>query len=91
MREVLPRVFHWTAVHPRIQIEVSSFWLDEGGVLIDPLVPAEAGLEWFARRATPRDAGRTPRPRATLHYASRPPAPSATPASLTPAARSPDR
>ncbi len=49
MQEVLPGVFHWTARHPRIQIEVSSYWLEESGVLIDPLVPQE-GLEWFAER-----------------------------------------
>jgi hypothetical protein len=53
MLEVLPGVFHWTAVHPRIQIEVSSYWLEDGGVLIDPLVPPGEGLAWFARRARP--------------------------------------
>jgi Metallo-beta-lactamase superfamily len=51
VQEVLPGVYHWTAVHPRIQIEVSSYWLDESGVLIDPLVPPAEGLEWFASRA----------------------------------------
>jgi len=50
MREVLPGVWHWTAVHPDIHIEVSSYWLEESGVLIDPLVPREEGLEWFAAR-----------------------------------------
>ena len=50
MREVLPGVFHWPAMHPRIGIEVSSYWLDEGGVLIDPLVPSDAGIEWFESR-----------------------------------------
>jgi hypothetical protein len=39
-------------MHPRIHIEVSSYWLEEGGVLIDPLVPPDAGLEWFERRST---------------------------------------
>lgn len=53
MREVLAGVFHWTAVHPRIHVEVSSYWLEEGGVLIDPLVPPDVGLEWFAGRASP--------------------------------------
>lgn len=53
MREVLPGVFHWTTVHPRIRIEVSSYWLEDGGVLIDPLVPPEEGLEWFAGRPAP--------------------------------------
>lgn len=56
VREVLPGVFHWTGVHPRIRIEVSSYWLDEGGVLIDPLVPSGDGLEWFAQRPTPPTA-----------------------------------
>jgi len=73
VQEILPGIFHWTTPHPRIRIDVSSYWLDEDGVLIDPLVPAEAaagGLEWFAARPTPptavllsnrhhyRDAGR---------------------------------
>lgn len=53
MEEVLPGVFHWTAEHPKIHIPVSSYWLDEGGVAVDPLVPPEGGLEWFARRPTP--------------------------------------
>jgi hypothetical protein len=51
MEEVLPGVFHWTAVHPKINTEVSSYWLDEHGVLFDPLVPPQEGLEWFAERA----------------------------------------
>ncbi|HXR28151.1 MAG TPA: hypothetical protein VN772_01135 [Solirubrobacteraceae bacterium] len=51
MQEVLPGVYHWTASHPRIHIEVSSYWLDETGVLLDPLVPPQEGLDWFAARA----------------------------------------
>ena len=50
MREVLPGVFHWTTLHPKIHIDVSSYWLDEAGVVFDPLVPADTGLEWFAAR-----------------------------------------
>jgi Metallo-beta-lactamase superfamily len=53
MREVLPGVFHWPAMHPRIHIEVSSYWLEGGGILIDPLVPPDAGLEWFEHRSRP--------------------------------------
>lgn len=56
MREVLPGVFHWTAIHPSIHSEVSSYWLDEPGVLIDPLVPPTEGLEWFAERLSPPSA-----------------------------------
>lgn len=47
--EILPGVHHWTARHPHGFI-VSSYWLDEGGVAIDPLLPEE-GVEWFAQRA----------------------------------------
>ena len=50
MLEVLPGVYHWTAPHPRIQIEVSCYWLEDTGVLIDPVVPQPEGLEWFADR-----------------------------------------
>ena len=50
MLEVLPGVYHWRALHPRIHSEVSCYWLEDTGVLIDPLVPAPEGLEWFADR-----------------------------------------
>lgn len=53
MREILPGLFHWTAVHPKIHIEVSSYYLPESGVLLDPLVPAE-GLDWFRTHGEPR-------------------------------------
>jgi hypothetical protein len=52
MEEVLPGVFHWTAPHPAIGIEVSSYWLEGSGVLLDPLVPVQEGLDWFAGRAS---------------------------------------
>ena len=52
MREVLPGVFHWTTLHPRIHIDVSSYWLDAAGVAIDPLVPSEHRLEWFSERTS---------------------------------------
>lgn len=33
---------HWTAEHPNLGIDVSSYWLPDVGVLLDPLaVPAE--------------------------------------------------
>jgi Metallo-beta-lactamase superfamily len=56
MREILPGVFHWPAVHPKLAIEVSSYWLDDGGVLIDPLVPGDVGVGWFAERARSPEA-----------------------------------
>jgi hypothetical protein len=53
MQEVLPGVFHWTVSHPKLHIEVSSYWLEDSGVLIDPLVPEPEGLAWFADRTLP--------------------------------------
>jgi glyoxylase-like metal-dependent hydrolase (beta-lactamase superfamily II) len=47
VNEILPGVFHWTARHPRIGAEVSSYFLAESGTLLDPMVPPEAGLDWF--------------------------------------------
>jgi hypothetical protein len=50
MLEVLPGVYHWTTVHPGIQTDVSSYWLEDTGVLVDPLVPTPEGLDWFSDR-----------------------------------------
>jgi hypothetical protein len=56
--EVLPGVYHWAAVHPKLQTRVSSWWLADDGVLIDPLAPEAVPIDWF-------DA-RVPRPGAVL-------------------------
>jgi hypothetical protein len=45
-REVRPSVFHWTAAHPKIRIEVSSYWLADAKILLDPLLPT-GGLDWL--------------------------------------------
>jgi hypothetical protein len=52
MREIGPGIHHWTAVHPRIQVEVSSYYVEPAGALIDPLEPPE-GTEWFHGRGKP--------------------------------------
>jgi hypothetical protein len=52
IREVLAGVFHWTVVHPAIQIEVSCHYVEPARTLLDPLIPGE-GLDWFADRGTP--------------------------------------
>jgi hypothetical protein len=49
MQEVLPGVFHWTAVHPKIGIEVSCHFVAGSGTAIDPLLPDE-GIEWLEGR-----------------------------------------
>ena len=46
MNEILPGIYHWTTVHPKIKMEVSSYYLVPERALLDPLIPAE-GLDWF--------------------------------------------
>ena len=42
MHELAPGIRHWTAVHPKLGIEVSSYWLPGLSVLLDPIaVPDE--------------------------------------------------
>jgi hypothetical protein len=53
MREILTGLFHWTSIHPRIKIELSSYYVAQGAVLLDPLTSAE-GLGWFRTRNQPR-------------------------------------
>ena len=53
MKEILAGIFHWTAVHPRIGIEVSCHFAAGSGTAIDPLLPAE-GIEWFEGREVRR-------------------------------------
>lgn len=52
MREVSPGLWHWSAEHDHIHIEVSSYYLQDERVLIDPMLPGE-GLEWFEAHGSP--------------------------------------
>ncbi len=54
MREILPGLFHWTSVHPKIKIEVSSYYVRDAGALIDPLIPAE-GLDGLRELGPPEN------------------------------------
>jgi glyoxylase-like metal-dependent hydrolase (beta-lactamase superfamily II) len=56
MQEILPGLYHWTAVHPHIRSEVSCYWLHAPGVAIDPLEPPDVGLDWFATAGKPPTA-----------------------------------
>lgn len=46
IRQLLPGVVHWTAIHPHTGLESSSYVLTETGVALDPILPEE-GLGWF--------------------------------------------
>lgn len=52
MQEIAPGVWHWTARHEHIGIDVGSYFLVRERVLIDAMIPAE-GLGWFAEHGTP--------------------------------------
>jgi hypothetical protein len=52
IREVLPGVHHWTAIHPKIRLPVDSYYIEPARVVLDPMVPRE-GLEWFKGRDPP--------------------------------------
>jgi hypothetical protein len=51
--EIRAGLFHWTAAHPKIRIAVSSYWLADAKVLLDPLLPS-GGLAWL-REVGPRE------------------------------------
>jgi len=51
-REIVPGVFHWTASHPKIGVDVSSYFLADVRVLLDPLLPM-GGVEWLRRHGPP--------------------------------------
>ena len=53
MQEIAPGLWHWTARHERIQIDVSSYYLLGERVLIDPLLPPGDGLEWLEQHGPP--------------------------------------
>ena len=52
MDEIAPGVWHWTAKHERIHATVSSYYMSEERVLLDPMLPAE-GVEWFKSHGEP--------------------------------------
>jgi hypothetical protein len=50
--EIVPGVVHWTARHPKIGIDVSSYLLVDTGILLDPLLPP-GGLAWLRDEGPP--------------------------------------
>ncbi len=51
--EIAPGLFHWSAVHPVIGIRVHSYFVVEGRVLLDPLLPETKGAEWLRKHGPP--------------------------------------
>jgi hypothetical protein len=54
MEEIAPGIWHWTARHPKLGIEVSSYFLPEQGVLLDPLTPPD-GVAKLEELGPPRE------------------------------------
>jgi glyoxylase-like metal-dependent hydrolase (beta-lactamase superfamily II) len=54
VREISPGIWHWTARHEQIGVDVSSYYLASDAVVIDPMVPLD-GLEWFEGHGPPQD------------------------------------
>jgi hypothetical protein len=50
--EIAPGLWHWTGRHPRIGQPVSSYYLMEERVLLDPLLPRR-GADWFRDHEAP--------------------------------------
>ncbi|MDX6642542.1 MAG: hypothetical protein QOD76_504 [Solirubrobacteraceae bacterium] len=52
MREILPGLFHFSAIHERIKLPVSSYYAPALSLVIDPMLPAE-GIDWFREHGPP--------------------------------------
>ena len=52
MEELAPGLWHWTARHDRIGVDVSSYYLEDERVVIDPMLPP-GGVEWFEQHRSP--------------------------------------
>jgi hypothetical protein len=48
LQELVPGIFHWTAFHEGIGVDVHSHFHAASGTLFDPMEPAE-GVGWFER------------------------------------------
>jgi hypothetical protein len=53
MREIAPGLVHWTAFHPNIGADVSSYYVVAAGVVIDPKLP-DGGFDAIAEHGRPR-------------------------------------
>jgi hypothetical protein len=52
MHEIAPGLWHWMSRHPHIDSDVSSYYLADARVALDPLLPSQ-GIEWFTGDVQP--------------------------------------
>ena len=50
MHELVDGIWHWSAFRDTIGQQVSSYWIEPAGILVDPMVPPDVGLDWFDDR-----------------------------------------
>jgi hypothetical protein len=63
--EIAPGIHHWRAFRDTIGADVHSYWIEPAGIVVDPMVPPDVGLDWFADRSvTPQQCVLT----IGLHY-----------------------
>src|SRR5947209_17859549 len=53
MEEIVPGIFHWTAFHEGIRAQVSSYYVRDPGVVIDPLLPSDDVVKWLSEHGPP--------------------------------------
>lgn len=58
MREIVTGIWHWTTFHDGAGVDVSSYYIEPAGVLIDPMTP-NGGVEALAGRGRPRQIALT--------------------------------
>jgi glyoxylase-like metal-dependent hydrolase (beta-lactamase superfamily II) len=46
LNEIAAGIYHWTAQHPDIHMQVSSYYVEPAGIVIDPLEPPD-GMGFF--------------------------------------------
>ena len=47
MNELIPGIWHWTTYYDAIRQDVHSYWIEPAGLVLDPMVPDDAGLDWW--------------------------------------------
>jgi hypothetical protein len=55
VQEIASGIWHWTARHPKIGMDVSSYYLPDLGVLLDPLTPPGV-IDRLEEMGPPREA-----------------------------------
>src|SRR5690349_4425143 len=54
MHEIAPGLWHWSTYHENIRTDVSSYYVEPAGVVIDPKIPEGGIEEAFADRGSPQ-------------------------------------